>query len=471
MAQYIKNANIFGRLGTGIGEGLAEQIPKEIEHNRLKSDLAQFEKDYQNLTPTQQVARAGSIRGATPQLIHSLTEMAKIQNRGNAYRNAQNQYGQGSILQQNKSSPDLRDAEFSQMMQKAKDQNIFPGQNQQQQSVQQQQQQNQARTQQPTYANEPAIVNQPELNPNALPKGRWPRNKKIERVNEYQNQGFLIDEAKQLADEDEANDLAGPGILEEQSKMLQGKREQARGELKRQLETKLQKEGENVYKDVTGEMLINAERGMERDLRTHPGLTFQDAAHEWSNRLNNVAKAKDQLRKLAATSGKEAFFQGDKVLKKLGAYQDIFKKSGNSQEYYNLLRSEFGLSPQGAATVALPITKGVKKYIENFKPNHKVSGNFGPILDETRIDSNSRKAAIEIEKFLDSDDSLLSIARALSEKDPYFNQRSFFDQLNEDQGEIRLNDRQKLELAEGEKDILPNWADLKYFPWFRSSTK
>ena len=39
MAQYIKNANIFGRIGTGIGKGVNEQLPKEVEHQRFRSGL------------------------------------------------------------------------------------------------------------------------------------------------------------------------------------------------------------------------------------------------------------------------------------------------------------------------------------------------------------------------------------------------------------------------------------------------
>ena len=34
MAQEIKNANIWGRVGTEIGKGLSEQVPKEIERIR-----------------------------------------------------------------------------------------------------------------------------------------------------------------------------------------------------------------------------------------------------------------------------------------------------------------------------------------------------------------------------------------------------------------------------------------------------
>lgn len=84
----IPQPNIFGRIGTGIGQGLAEQLPKEIERGRLQSGLKQFEQDYQQLTPIQQLARLSAIPGITPQSIQSFQELAKNQNQGNAFRNS-----------------------------------------------------------------------------------------------------------------------------------------------------------------------------------------------------------------------------------------------------------------------------------------------------------------------------------------------------------------------------------------------
>lgn len=60
-AQKIQQANIFGRIGTGFGRGLAEQIPKEVERNRLSSGLEELGKQ-QGLTPFQQYT--GLVRAA-----------------------------------------------------------------------------------------------------------------------------------------------------------------------------------------------------------------------------------------------------------------------------------------------------------------------------------------------------------------------------------------------------------------------
>lgn len=92
MAQYIKNANIFGRVGSGIGQGLAEQIPKEIERNRLASGLQNLSSQ-QNLSPFQQFAGLVGVPGAAdrPQVIQTAGELLRQQAILNSVNNPQQQ--------------------------------------------------------------------------------------------------------------------------------------------------------------------------------------------------------------------------------------------------------------------------------------------------------------------------------------------------------------------------------------------
>jgi hypothetical protein len=92
-AQLIKQGNIFGRIGTGIGKGLAEQVPKEIERSRLASGLKQLG-EQKGLTPFQQFAGLASVPGITPQMIQSGSELLRQQARGQAladFNSSQNQ--------------------------------------------------------------------------------------------------------------------------------------------------------------------------------------------------------------------------------------------------------------------------------------------------------------------------------------------------------------------------------------------
>lgn len=476
MAQNISQGSIFGRIGSGIGKGLAEQLPEEINRGRLASGLKNFELEHQDLNPMQQLARLSSIPGVTPQMIQSFSELARINNQKNAYgnRTGQNNYGGRPM----RSSPDLSEVQQANLL----DQAANAGNPIQKQFNPTAQGglgaasaglvKNNQRT--PNVLPEQTtaeIANQGAINERALARTPWTPDQRDSRVNEYLNQGFLVDQAKELAADDEARDIGEAGALEKREEQLRGKSEKARSELRRQLETKLEKSGEETFKDVSGEMLINAERGMERDLRTNPKLTEKDAANDWSNRLLNVAKAKDRLRTLGATTGIESIIKGNQVLDRLRSYEDIFKKAGNSEEYYNLLKTNFGLSPQGAATIAFPLSKESSSNVNRYKPDKGTSSPYGLLPNVEKIESNARRAAIEIAKNISPDDSILTIARALSDKDPDFDQEAFFSQLEQDKDIISLNNRQRQELTERSGDRTPTWGDIKIFPWFRRAHK
>lgn len=74
----IAQPNIFGRIGSGIGKGLAESLPKEIERGRLASGLQQLSQQ-KGLSPFQQFAGLVSTPGATPQIVESGTNLLRQQ--------------------------------------------------------------------------------------------------------------------------------------------------------------------------------------------------------------------------------------------------------------------------------------------------------------------------------------------------------------------------------------------------------
>lgn len=96
MAQYIKQGNIFGRIGTGLGKGIGEQVPKEVEHQRLRSGLRNLADQSGKLSPSQFLAEAAGTYGATPQIIQSFGELSKQQARGQALSQMQDKQPQSS---------------------------------------------------------------------------------------------------------------------------------------------------------------------------------------------------------------------------------------------------------------------------------------------------------------------------------------------------------------------------------------
>lgn len=476
MAQKISSGNIFGRIGSGIGEGLAEQIPKEMDRSRLASGLQDFEKNHQDLSPMQQLARLSAIPGITPQMIQSFAEMSKIQNQGNAFRRAgqgqsQGQQGEGAENGM-RASADLSQVKEANLL----DQAVNAGKQAQEQpkpsanTTPQLKKQEQLTNANASAPGKPQLANYNPADPRALTRLPWTPPQRNQRISEYINNGFLPEQAKDLAADDEQRELAIPGAVKQQQQEKKTRAQEAEDVFTKQLETRLQKSDEGVYTDITGDMLADLKRAMSRAVVENPNASAEDIAEDFSKRALRLAKTKKEVEGLAATTGPESLFTGDKVLNKLRSYQKIFEDAGNQEEYFNILRSQFGLSPQGAAIIAFPAQGKTKEFIDSYKPKNTTAGRYGSLPDVSKIDNNSRKAALDVSKTMGEDDSILAIARMLSEKDQYFDQRVFFEEISTNPS-IRLNGRQKTEAAMGEKDILPTWGDFKIFPLFRRSTK
>ena len=86
----IPQPSIAGRIGTGIGKGLAEQLPEEITRGRLSHGLQQIG-NQPNQDPWQAFTQFASTPGVTPQMLQSGGELLKQRARGQSLANLQNQ--------------------------------------------------------------------------------------------------------------------------------------------------------------------------------------------------------------------------------------------------------------------------------------------------------------------------------------------------------------------------------------------
>jgi hypothetical protein len=440
MAQLIKQGNIFGRIGTGIGKGLAEQAPKEIERSRLASGLKELG-GKKELSPFEQFAELSSIPGVTPQMIESGSKLLREQGTRNAYnrksggeRNKEPQ-GNSNVKQA------LQDMQFANIPQNEK-------------GLDQQKSSNVA----------PEEFGQPQVNPNnplreeaqtRLPWDSARRDKEISNIFEdFPN--ITLPEAVAMAADNEKRELARPEAERAIDENLEKIKERLENKFKKKLELKLQKTGEGVFKDVTGENINNAQRGIERDLRLNPKASEDDVINDWTNRVLQQSKNKSEVDKLAARDIGDQITKQDQTLQKLKTFGKSYAEAGNSEEYFNILRSDFNMSDQGAAYIAYPLSKSINGYMSKIKSSNP-----------TNFRENSKSYAANIENLITSKDSILAISRELREIDPYFDQKSFFNQLREDMDDLGLNPRQKREIGIGESSVFPNWGDLSILPTFR----
>ena len=98
----VKPANIFGRIGSGIGKGLAEQLPKEIERGRLASGLKNL--GQAGGSQYEQIAGLLGTPGVTPEIAGAILPYLQ---QHLARQEAQKRLGgeQGNIPQQNQLMP------------------------------------------------------------------------------------------------------------------------------------------------------------------------------------------------------------------------------------------------------------------------------------------------------------------------------------------------------------------------------
>jgi hypothetical protein len=431
-----------GRLGKGIGKGLSEQVPKEIERLRLSSGLKNLAEKSEGLTPLQAYAQFSSIPGITPAMIQALPEILKQQN----IRSSYSKKGK-SFEKQEASSPqkNLENIKFGQL----------PGQIQKQVIQGQSERPSDFANEEVKATSEPTIRERNPLSPELIPAKPWTAERRDQEISRLQEElpYMTFPEIRELAAENEKRELAQPGAEQAIDQYYQQIKDNADAEFDKQFQIKTQRKGEKTFEVLPGEMQLALKRGMANDLIKNPNLSVEKAGNKWSEIGLNNAKA---LTELEALSKHPITDSPSIILNKLKSLQVPFAKAGNKESYQGYLERDFKLSPQRAAELAYPKSKKVSEYVNETKRSPSIPEKFREI---------SRKRAIDIQSLITPEDSILAIARSLKDKDPYFDENSFFNQLREDQMNIGLTPRQQRELSKGESSFFPNWADLWYFPW------
>lgn len=310
----------------------------------------------------------------------------------------------------------------------------------------------------PVSEETPGIQTMSPVGEEQMERPYWAPQQRMKQQAYYMDLGFLPEQAIQQAQIDEERYLANPAQYRKNYELREQRKKEAREELMRQLETKTQKKGDELFGDVLGEYIIGLEKGMERDLLTK-GEPASVVADRWSTKALNTAKAKVDFEKFAKTQGIENLVKGTQGLEKLEQFSRIFEKSGNSEEYYNSLIDKMKFSPQAAASIAFrnrpEIKSEIDKNVQKYTPS-RFGVDQGP---------QARRLANQVAENLNSNDSFLSVAWEAKRKNPMFDERTFFNHLMKIQDGYNFNARQQREIAEGTAGLVPYWSDILFFPW------
>ncbi len=452
----VKPANQGASFIAGLGRGLSEQLPKEVANYRLASGLQNFAKESAGRSQMENLAAISAVPGVTPQTVQAFTELAKNQNLRSSLRRGDEKNLEQTLapreeisfanLDKNKSSRKLAQEEGI-------GQNVLPEEVGQGGILDER---NAAREAVKTF-----VPPNPQEFESQLAK-TWDKNPNLS-----------WEQANQLTNEYYERQARMPEAERAEDKRLQVEQERLEGKFNKSLETKLQKQGRDVFNDVTGEMKNNLIRGMERDIVMNPKSNEDDIINTWTNKALNMAKDKDELNTLANQNAFKAFFDQDNTVTKLKNAQKTYAEAENLEEYYNWLRtsateptmnakgeiiqpgrSGMGMSAAAAAQIAFPKSKGVKQVISSFKPQGD------PIVDAKRL-------AMLIEPQITRNDSFLAIAKEMKDAYPNFSTSAFLRQLTDDRSGYGWGERLNRELTAGSFDTFPNWADTWFLPSFR----
>lgn len=403
MAQEIKQANIFGRVGSGIGKGLAEQVPKEIERHRLATGLQNLEKEGSNLSPFQQFSRLSSIPGITPQMIESGSKLLRQQGINQALMNKSSQE---NMPKSNPFQKERSELEIS---------NESPS----------------LTTRTPIEAT---------LNP-YIPKS-------FDQLQERAGQLLEKNPALYAQDPDKAMQAAVQEDQSEQSisSALQGQRQKQQdvqnkvveGLQDQKQQLALKKVPGNVYSEIEDKAINSVKSKQEGG----EGLTEQQAKKKYGDELREIDRQYTTLQSIGNWSmlGRS----GEDNKRSLKSARDDFKERNDLQNFADTLIGENGLSPQKAYYLSYPSSeiKELNNSIVKAPELKNLDQTFSSYRD---IDNKTLELAKKLAPLMGKNGSPLSIAEEINAKG--YNPDVWLDYVNKNKKALDLTTRQAEELT------------------------
>lgn len=416
----VKQPNIFGRIGSGIGQGLAEQFPKEMERGRLSQGLQNFEKESGNLTPLQQYTRLAAIPGITPQMIQALPEVLKQQNHAKA------------LIDQSKNQNEPTH---------------FPVQNN-------------------PNENQPSsgLTTRPGIE--ATRKGFIPKNyqQKLSRAGELFNSNPQLygndpQKAIQAAEQEDAQEQSINQAYQQQRQGEQNIQNSVQSNLQNQSNLLNSKVPPDVYSDIEQraiKSILPKEEGGE-------GLTDQEAKIKYGKELDNISRDYSNLNSIGNWT--LPFQKTSEILRNLNSSRKSFKERGDLRNFADSLVSQNGLSNSKAYYLTYPssdipeLNKTLSK-IPDINPKLTLREDIFERKHPYNQNEILHQISPKLAKDMGKEGSPLSIAEELSSKG--YDPAIFLNYLDENRKKLELSERQIDELAKP-RNFFPTLNDIWLF--------
>lgn len=400
MSYSVRPGSISGRIGSELGKGLAEQIPKEVERNRLSSGLEALSKE-KGLTPFQQLGKLATLPGVTPQLIQSGAELLRQEGRAGALKE---KAGPGQAL-----------------IDKA---NSAQGQ----------------RTR-GASGNTPSVTTAKGIE--ATTKPYIP--KTFEQL--QQRAGELLRDNPALFQGDDAKAMQAAQAEDSQNQAInQAYQGQRKGEqdVQTRIENELDKQHQTLGANVPGNTFSDIQDKAIEAVKS--GVTELQAAKKAGKELDDISKdykAIDTLGDWGVLSRSPS--KNRSILKSL-RYK--FKERGDAEleNFANTMIAKNGLSPPKAYTVAFPVSdiKELNNAIMNLPKIDHVNFKKGYPEFAQNVSDKTLKIAPKIAATMGNDGSPLSIATELQARG--YDPDVWMDYVDKNRKNLKLSERQAQEL-------------------------
>lgn len=385
--QSIPQSTFASGFGQGVGQGLSEQLPKEIERTRLSHGLKNLGEDFSNLTPMEQIAKLVSVPGMNAQTAMAFIPYLKEQQSRQALKKRAGE-DEGGVLPSIKEQ-DPGQGEFRQRLE-AKDFGI-------------------AKDNQQLLADA----------------------KKLLALYPAANEKELITIAKEADNERLSKDAA-----------ISKRSSDAEDEFNKWTSGFLQKSGNDIYKDIIGEMkgdYLDEARNRALDEGISPITAGKKAAED----LLDFAKTRQQLKTNKAAFLSPLFGKsGKQVLKDIENFREAYQKRDQLEFFRNDLIDSHKLTPEEADRLAFPVSAGEKEYISSLpKPLKRHLGKLG-------IPSTKKLSEDQVRQIIGkitANDSPRSIAMDLISQG--YDGQDFIQQAKRFKGKKMMNERQERDLT------------------------
>lgn len=423
MVQIIpKQQSISGRIGKGFGQGLAEQIPKEIDRYRLSSGLKKLGEN-QNLDPFQAFAELSAIPGITPQMIDSGSRLLAQRSRGNAFKNGMTE--DGRPINPFKQNTKRNESESN-------EENLKPS----------------ITTRTPIEAT---------LNP-YIPKSFQEIQNRAGQLLEENPAAYNYDPqvALESARQEDAQNQSINAALQGQRTNEQNVQNNVVSELQNQRSALGAQLPDNIYSDIE-DKAINAVKSKKDG---GEGLTEQQAKKKYGNELDKISRQYKAIESVGDYSVLTRTPSGNKQT--LRSIRKDFKDRNDLENLADSYIAKNGLSPSKAYYLAYPVSenKELNNALAKLPKIEKVNFKSGFPVPTPDIDKKTLELSKKLSSLLGKESSPLSVAEELRSRN--YDPNIWMEYLDKNREKLDLTERQVRELNKP-RDFTNSLNDLWMF--------